>query len=163
MQSIDECDEETENKELLIQNLNKFIAENYNNEIIIKSKEFWKSYLKNNHSIISTIFTGLFCSQIRCNNCNNCNISFEPFNILEVQLTDKNNNILQYLDECLTNFSTGETVNYKCDSCKNEGTATKQITIFDAPPRLIIQLKRFNANNSGTRHVGGKINNLINY
>ena len=160
---INECGDEVENKEPLIQSLNKLIAENYNNEIIVKSKEFWKSYLKDNHSIISQIFTGLFCSKIRCNNCNNCNINFEPFNILEVQLTDKNKNILQHLDECLQNFSSGETVNYKCEACKVEGTATKQMTIFDAPPRLIIQLKRFNSPNSNMRFMGGKINNLIKF
>jgi ubiquitin C-terminal hydrolase len=163
IQLINECDEEVEDKEYLIQVLNKLISENYNKEIIIRSKEFWKSYLKNNNSIISQIFTGLFCSKIRCNNCNNCNINFEPFNILEIQLTDKNKNILQNLDECLQNFSSGETVNYKCDACKVESTATKQITIFDAPPKLIIQLKRFNSPQTNMRFMGGKINNLIKF
>jgi ubiquitin carboxyl-terminal hydrolase 8 len=159
---INECDEDIEDKEKLIQSLNKLISDNYNNEIIIKSKEFWKSYMKDNHSVISQIFTGLFCSKVRCNNCNNCNITFEPFNILEVQLTDKNGNFLQYLDECLQNFSTGETVTYKCDACKIDGTATKEITIFDAPPRLIIQLKRFNSPGN-MRIMGSKINNLIKF
>ena len=163
LQSINECDEDFENKEQLIQVLNKLISENYNSEIIIKSKEFWKSYLKNNNSIITQIFTGLFCSKIRCNNCNNCNINFEPFNILEVQLTDKNGNIIQHIDECLQNFSNGETVNYKCDICKIDGTANKQITIYDAPPKLIIQLKRFNSSQSNIRFMGGKINNLIKF
>ena len=163
IKSINNCDDKLEDKEQLIQSLNKFITENYNNEIIIKSNEFWKTYLKNNHSIISQIFTGLFCSKIRCNNCNNCNINFEPFNILEVQLTDKNKNILQYLDECLQNFSSSETVNYKCDICKVESTASKQITIFNSPPRLIIQLKRFNTFNLNIRFINNKINNLIKF
>jgi uncharacterized UBP type Zn finger protein len=55
---------------------------------------------------------------------------------------NKNGNIIQTLEECLQNFALGETVNYKCDSCKTDGTATKQLTIFDTPPRLKIQLKR---------------------
>lgn len=162
MQIIKEAEKDDENIEIYKQNLNKYIADNYNYEIIVNSKEFLKSYLKNNHSIISHIFTGLYCSTIRCNNCNNCNITFEPFNILEVQLTDKNGNIIQTLEECLQNFALGETVNYKCDSCKTDGTATKQLTIFDAPPRLIIQLKRFNSN-SNMRFMGGKINNLVKF
>ena len=160
---INEINDEKEDKESMINKFNEFVAENYNNEIIVKSKEFWKSYLKQNHSIITQIFTGLFCSKVRCNNCNNCNINFEPFNILEVQLTDKNGNILQTLDECLQNFSIGETVTYKCDVCKNDGTATKQLTIFDTPPRLVIQLKRFNTSQSNMRFMGGKINNLIKF
>ena len=151
----------SDEKDILVQNLNKFMAENYNNDIIIKSIEFLKLYLTDNHSIISQIFTGLFCSKVTCNNCHNSNISFEPFNILEVQLNDKNGNILNNLEDCLANFSQSEYVKYKCDSCKIEGSATKQMTVFEAPHKLIIQLKRFNSN-SNTR-FGGKINNLINF
>jgi ubiquitin carboxyl-terminal hydrolase 8 len=164
LKTINEAQEDE--KESYINILNKFIADNYNLDIIIKSKEFWKSYLKQNHSIISTIFTGLYCSRIKCNNCNNCNINFEPFNIIELSLTDKSGNIFSTIDECLEYFSNGETVDYKCDSCKTNTTATKQMTLFDIPPKLIIQLKRFSSSPTGIRTFGlngGKINNLIKF
>jgi ubiquitin C-terminal hydrolase len=163
IKEANEANEDDEKLEIYKQDLNKYIADNYNYEIIVNSKEFWKSYLKNNHSIISQIFTGIFCSKIKCNNCNNCNITFEPFNILEVQLTDKNGNIMNTLEECLQNFASGETVSYKCDTCKTDGSATKQLTIFDSPPRLIIQLKRFNSLQSNVRFRGGKINDMIRF
>jgi ubiquitin C-terminal hydrolase len=163
---IRESDEEVEDKEFLINKFNKFVSENYNLDIIIKSKEFWKTYFKNNHSILSNIFTGLFCSKVKCDNCNNCNISFEPFNILELPLTDKSGKICDTIDECLYNFSLGESVEYSCEKCKIKGTATKQLTLFDVPPRLIIQLKRFSSTPTGIRMFGlngGKINNLIKF
>lgn len=164
---IKEIDEDTEDAESLMNKFNEFVANNYNFDIIIKSKEFWKSYFKSNHSIISEIFSGLYCSKVKCNNCNNCNINFEPFNILELPLTDKSGKIFDSVDECLEYFAIGETVDYKCDACKVSGTATKQLTLFDVPPRLIIQLKRFSSTPSGGIRMfgmnGGKINNLIKF
>ena len=163
---IKEIYEDAEDKETMINKFNEFVADNYNLDIVIRSKEFWKSYFKSNHSIISEIFSGLYCSKVKCDNCNNCNINFEPFNILELPLTDKSGKIFDSIDECLENFALGETVDYNCESCKKNGTATKQLTIFDVPPRLIIQLKRFSSSPTGIRIFrmsGGKIDNLIKF
>ena len=158
----EQIDEHNEKKELGISEFNKFVANNYEKDIIVKSVEFWKSYLKDNHSIITSIFTGLFSSKVTCNNCNNSNITFEPFNILELPLVDKNNKIFSNLEECLQNYSIGENVSYKCDACKQEGTATKVMNIFRAPKKLIIQLKRFSSHNMRNGR-NDKIRNKINF
>lgn len=163
---IKEIDDEKEDKEGMISSFNKFVADNYDKDIVVKSVEFWKSYLKDNHSIITSLFTGLFSSKITCNQCKNSNINFEPFNILELPLVDKNNIILMTLTDCLKNYSVGETVSYKCDSCKTEGTATKVMNIFQTPKKLIIQLKRFSANNHNgisMRFGNDKIRNKIEF
>ena len=145
----------------MINSFNRFVSENYNKDIIIKSIEYWKSYVKNNNSIITSLFTGLFSSKITCNNCNNSHFNFEPFNILELNLYDKDNKIMRNLDQCLQNFSSGEAVQYKCDSCKVDGTATKKMNIFRAPKKLIIQLKRFSSGNQS--RFSGKVNDLIQF
>jgi ubiquitin C-terminal hydrolase len=153
---LKEIDEDKEDKETYIASFNKLVIDNYEKDIIVKSVEFWKSYLKDNHSIITTLFTGLFSSKVTCNNCKNSNITFEPFNILELPLVDKNNNVFNDIESCLRNYSVGETVSYKCDSCKTESTATKIMNIFRAPKKLIIQLKRFSSqNNSNMMRFNG--------
>lgn len=158
---LNEMDEDTEDKESMINSFNKFVSENYNKDIIIKSIEYWKAYVKNNNSIITSVFTGLFSSKVTCNNCNNSHFNFEPFNILELNLCDKDNNIMSNIEQCLQNFSIGETVSYKCESCKVESTATKKMSIFRAPKKLIIQLKRFSSGNMS--RFSGKINDLIKF
>ncbi len=151
-------------KELLVSKLNTLMVENYNSEIIIKSIEFWKKYLQNNNSIISTLFTGLFSSEVRCLTCNNFNINFEPFNILELSLTDSNNKLLSTLDDCIKRFCEPELVNdYNCEHCKNRGgSAHKKLSIFQTPPKLIIQLKRF-SKSSGGRMRGEKVSAFIDF
>jgi ubiquitin C-terminal hydrolase len=137
--------------------LTKLIKENYNSDVVVRSLEFWKNYLESNNSIITTIFTGLFASDVVCKNCSNKNVNFEAFNILELSLSGEDHKFYN-LEDCIKNFCKNEEVeNYKCDSCKNTGIAVKRMTIFQLPPKLIIQLKRFNGKN---KH---KINDLIKF
>jgi ubiquitin C-terminal hydrolase len=163
IKQIKSQDQDQDNKDFLITELNKLMAENYNSEITIKSIDFWKKYLENNNSIISTLFTGLFASEVKCLNCNNLNISFEPFNILEVPLTNQHKQVLTNLDQCIQRFCEPELVNeYNCERCKKKnGTAHKRLTIFKLPPKLIIQLKRFTKNQGRAR--GEKISDLIDF
>jgi len=156
-------------KDIIINKLNKLIVDNYNNDIIVRSIEYWKKYFEKNHSIISTIFTGMFTSEIKCTHCNNFNINFETFNILELSLTNKDGIVFKTLDECINNFCESEIVeDYKCDKCKVTSKALKKMSIFQLPQKLIIQLKRFNSRNPSsqnmfTRMIGGKINDLIKF
>jgi ubiquitin carboxyl-terminal hydrolase 8 len=156
-------------KDMLINKLNRLIVNNYNNDIIVRSIEYWTKYFENNHSIISTIFTGMFTSEVKCANCNNFNINFETFNILELSLLNKKGEIFESLDECITNFCETEIVDqYNCESCKIISQAYKKMSIFQLPPKLIIQFKRFNTRNVYSKNmfnrlIGGKINNLIRF
>lgn len=157
------------NKEILMNKINSLIVNNYDKDIVIKSIEFWKTYFEKNHSIITSIFTGMFTSEVKCTNCNNFNINFEIFNILELSLTDSNGNVFKTLDQCLARFCEPEEVeNYKCDKCKTECKALKKMSIFQLPPKLIIQLKRFNSRTQNSqnmflRMIGGKINDRIDF
>jgi ubiquitin C-terminal hydrolase len=130
----------------LINSYNNFIASNYDKELIVKSIDYWKNYLNNNYSIISKLFTGLFSSELTCSECNNYNITFEPFNILELPLT-KNNIVFDNIEDCIINFCDIETIEkYNCENCKKICNANKKMSIFQLPNKLIIQLKRFSTN-----------------
>jgi len=149
-----------------VSELNDLFVNNYNFEVIVKSIEYWKNYLKENHSVISTIFSGLYMSEIKCVSCNNLNINFEVFNILEIPLCDDNNNNFNTLEECISHFCQEESVeNYNCDNCKIKDTiAKKKLTIFQLPQKLIIQLKRFttrNNNNTIMRFMGNSKNDSL--
>jgi len=144
------------------ENLKKLVSDNYNSDVIINSLEYWKNYLDKNYSIITTLFTGLFSSEIKCKNCNNKNINFETFNILELSLTYKNGTIITNLEDCLKFFCELEEINdYNCENCKNKTIAFKKMSIFQLPLKLIIQLKRFNSKNF--KNTGGKIDDLIKF
>jgi ubiquitin carboxyl-terminal hydrolase 8 len=144
--------------------LNNLVSQNYNSDVIVGSLEYWKNYLDGNNSIISKIFTGMFSSEIICKNCNNKNINFETFNILELSLTDKNGNIINNLEECLIHFCELEEVDdYNCDRCKSKTVALKKMSVFQLPPKLIIQLKRFSKNKEFRGRGNSKIDDLIKF
>ena len=112
-------------------------------ETIFKSLEFWDSYMKNNYSIITDLFTGLYLNEIICSHCDNRTITFEAFNIFQLPISNSNTSLIKSLE----NFSNSEELKddnkYKCDSCKQYQNALKKTYIWDLPESLIIQLKRF--------------------
>ena len=56
------------------------------------SKRFWDNYLKRNDSIITDIFCGQMKSTITCPICRFINITFDPFNTLNLNIPEKKQN-----------------------------------------------------------------------
>jgi ubiquitin carboxyl-terminal hydrolase 8 len=138
---------------------------NYSSEIIISSLEYWKTYLKDNHSRITDSFCGLMLNEVCCNNCSNKTFTFEPFNTLQISIVDEKDNNFNTLDECLENYFKEEEITYSCDKCKSEEKkANKKIYFMTIPEKLIIQLKRFKTNGNMrrkiTNHIDFPITNL---
>ena len=50
------------------------------------SKRFWDCNLKRNDSIITDLFCGQYKSTITCPNCGNINITFDPFDTINLPL-----------------------------------------------------------------------------
>lgn len=153
-----------DNKEIInTTNMNNQTLTDY---ITACALNYWKFYLKNNHSIITDIFTGLTCISIKCHNCNNIKYNFEPYYILSVNMNSENNNKLDKLLE--SQFNNNEIITddnkYQCDSCNDKYEATTNMTLWHSPHRLIIQLKRFSNSNSrlskNINHVDCPLNNL---
>lgn len=120
---------------------------------------YWENYIKKSYSIITRLFTGIFLSIVQCSKCYNTSESFEPFNILSIELG--NTRKTTTLDACLSKFTCEEILDgdnkYYCSECKQNNRAIKKIVIWKAPEILIIQLKRFK--NYG--HVLTKINTNV--
>lgn len=118
-------------------------------DIIYKSLQFWNKYLKNNHSRIIDIFTGVYFTDIKCNECDVKSHSFEPFNVFHLPIPD---NINITLNECIDNYTkmeelTNENENqYYCKSCNKLTNAKQIINFWNTPERFIIHFKRFKNN-----------------
>lgn len=132
-----------EKKKLINDNL---LLYTYNDSI-----NFYENILKNDYSLISDIFSGIYVHEIKCKECEIISRRFEQFNILQLDLTSNN------LSDCLKQLSNKEELKddnrYRCSTCRTETDAIKTQYIWQEPNVLIIQLKRFNfANNHGTKN-----------
>lgn len=133
----------------IYQNYKRYIYNNFDKYIEYKYRKFWTRYIKNNSSIITQSFTGTICVCVKCSKCNYRSLSYEPYNILNLSLTNNSNVTLK---ECIeNNYSIKEVLNnenqYKCKKCDILVDATKIQTIHELPKILIIQFKRFGLEN----------------
>lgn len=118
-----------------------------NKTIFDNAKNYWGSYITNQNSIITDLFTGLYYSSLHCDECNNITGSFEPFTILSLPIKEYGN---VTLEESLADFVKEERMvgdnKFYCSKCKKDVDATKKMYIWKSPQVLIIQLKRFKNN-----------------
>lgn len=133
-----------EDKEKCINNLNEYKKKYPQDVAFCNALNYWKDYIGKSHSIITDLFTGLFYSNIICNECESLSGSFEPFTILSVPTKEEGETSLY---ESIKEFSKEELLTgdnkYFCDTCKRKVNATKKMCIWEPPNILIIQLKRF--------------------
>lgn len=146
-------------KQIIQQQINNLIQQNINKEIYLNGIDKKIDFLKKNHSIISDLFLGMYLNQIICSECKYNSFSYEPFNILTLEICDNNLSMFNNLQECLNNFLKPELVDYTCEQCKNKSKSQKIISIFSLPEKLIIQFKRFKFINGRS----AKINSLIDF
>lgn len=123
---------------------NEFKSTHRDTVIVLDAYVYWKKYIKDSHSIITDLFTGLFYSEVICSSCNHKSTSFEPFTVLSVETAQDGETTLE---KCLNDFSnlenmTGDNM-YNCDRCKIKVDATKKLYIWEPPEILIVHLKRF--------------------
>lgn len=114
----------------------------------VSSLYFWKTFLKNNHSSIIDIFTGLFLTTITCKNCNNSSLKFDPYNLLSLSIPFVRLNQQLTLTDCLNKYFGNEELlegdnKYKCEYCDQYCNAVMKTELWSLPQRLIIQMKRF--------------------
>jgi ubiquitin C-terminal hydrolase len=115
---------------------------------IYESLESWKSLTKNNHSIVTELFTGLYYNDIICSRCNNINFRFETNNTITLEIPDKitNPTIHDCFNLHFTNTELKDDSAYDCINCEQKCNAIKRMKIWNAPLKLIIAFKRFVSN-----------------
>jgi ubiquitin carboxyl-terminal hydrolase 2/21 len=107
---------------------------------------FWNGYIHNNYSIITDLFTGIFCNMMTCFECHNVVYKFEPFNILSISIPED----ATTLEQCLEHFEKPELLTddnqVRCEKCGKNTDTIKRIFIWEISSVLIIHLKRFKMN-----------------
>lgn len=141
-------------EKILKNQLKILINNNYVIDTQYEGVKFLESFLKNNHSIITDLFYGIFMSEICCNNCSNKTVTFEPFNMLQLELFNIED---LSLEKMLQHYFKSEEINYKCDECNLNCGAMKRIIIHTLPEKLIIQFKRFISHGNHTRKNNMKV------
>lgn len=123
----------------------KYISTHMKEYIYHKNIGMWGNYIKNNYSIISHHFTGLFHNIIFCNNCHNVSHSHEIFNCLTVDIDNDDITKNLSLFDCIYNYirPTTNMEDFKCSDCNKTGSCKKKTSIWHLPNTLFIHLKRF--------------------
>ncbi|KAK3000429.1 LOW QUALITY PROTEIN: hypothetical protein RJ639_021333 [Escallonia herrerae] len=105
-------------------------------------------------TVVKEIFGGALQSQVKCLSCGLESNKVDE--IMDISLDVLHSNSLK---DVLQKFFQAEVLDgnnkYKCDNCKKLVAARKQMSIFQAPNVLVIQLKRFEG------IFGGKIDRLV--
>ena len=127
------------------------------NLLHLMANNCWQKYIKNEFSIIKSLFGGMTHIVTTCSYCSNKSHNFDFFQIL--QLSCNNNTTLE---GCLDEFIKEEKIDndnmIKCDFCGHYNKSTKQNKFWKLPKILIIQLKRFEGQNRAV-----KISKMIEY
>jgi len=111
---------------------------------------YWKKFIKNNHSLMTDLFTGLFLTEIKCDVCNNSSHRFDPYNIisLPMPIPIPENKTVDDLDiyDCFDKYFLSEEKiegERHCDYCAKKTETTIKNNLWRTPEKLIIQLKKF--------------------
>jgi ubiquitin C-terminal hydrolase len=118
-----------------------------------KSFEAWK---KNGEilgfSFITRFFSGQFKTLISCTNCDYKSTSFDNFNNINLPIAGED------IIDCLAEFIRPEDLSgAKCEKCSKK-SLIKTTTIWKFPLTLILNIKRFTYDSTGTTH---KINKML--
>ncbi|KAH7289861.1 hypothetical protein KP509_30G021800 [Ceratopteris richardii] len=124
----------------------------------------WNYHKSLNDSIIQDIFCGQLQSSIECSVCKKKSHCFDPFLDLSLPLPDQQSGASSLLgsrmgskwgvsiSDCLSLFVAPEALSghdrYKCSTCKVPQLSTKKLSIYRAPPILVLHLKRFHGSGS---------------
>ena len=137
-----------------------------NHSIQILAQINWIQYVKNEYSLIKTLFTGMTRMITECKHCSNQSNNFEIFQTLQLSIPTTSNMQQQFtLDECMEHYISPEILDkdnmMKCNFCFQKNQSKKHTKIWKTPKILIIHIKRFMVNMYG--QIGQKINNMVSY
>lgn len=89
------------------------------------------------------LFRSVIASQLLCPQCGFISVSFESYLDLQLEIHEYTDT----LEEMLEAFTCPERLDaknlYRCENCQQQVRAHKQLSIYQAPNILCIQLKRF--------------------
>jgi len=121
------------------------IKSNYD-KLCLQGFKHFDNFISSNYSKIIELFYGTIINNLTCQTCNKTINSFEVFNTLslaivksQISLSEKIN-----LHSLIANFTRSETINdFYCEMCKKNAVVIRQQLLWELPPILVFQFKRF--------------------
>lgn len=102
--------------------------------------EYWESFRRSRDSLVDKYWRGMEVSICTCTKCNARSVTYAVFDVLLLVIPSKKTTLVGLFE----NWSkVEENVAYRCDKCKEPGTATKQTKLARLPDRLAICIQRF--------------------
>ncbi len=141
--TIKDKEKTLEEKEKAKLEYEQYKSQHRNDAMILDAYIAWRNYIRDNHSIITDLFTGMFCSVVEPQ-CGNKSVNFEPFTSISIETAPHGETTLE---QCLKDFSSEDILKdqnmYHCEICNKKEEAKKNMYIWESPETLIIHLKRF--------------------
>jgi ubiquitin C-terminal hydrolase len=137
-----------------------------NHSIQILAQINWIQYVKNEYSLIKTLFTGMTRMTTTCKYCSSQTNNFDIFQTLQLSIPANNtHNETFTLDECLDHYTQNEILDkhnmMECNFCYRKNQSTKKTVLWKTPKILILHIKRFIVNYLGIPTQ--KLNNMVQY
>jgi ubiquitin C-terminal hydrolase len=129
----------------------------------------WSNYENFEYSPIKKIFNGILINNKICSFCNCCSIKYDIFITLQLSIPESNNNEIFSLYDCLDYLIKFQKVDKNnkllCNLCGIKNKSNYNSLLWKTPEILIIQIKRFNIDNSKIKNniIYPKILNLYKY
>lgn len=125
-----------------------------------KAAEYWRNYLRYDHSRIVEIFVGQLKSELKFDECGHRSVTFDPFWDLSLPIPKMRSEC--DITDCLSLFMKEEILDGHesptCAKCKKRRSCTKRFSIQKFPPVLVLHLKRFSQ-----ERYSRKITSLVNF
>jgi len=136
------------------------------NIITILATIAWQKFIKNEFSLVKTLFTGMTRMTTTCTKCSNQSNNFDIFQTLQLSIpVDKHLYKTFTLEDCMDHYIMNEKLDkdnmMNCSFCYKMNPSTKKTILWNTPTILIIHLKRFIVNMHGIPTQ--KLNNMIKY
>lgn len=155
---INDENADPEQREKYLNYLLELKKNNFETAIVSDAYIYWKNYVKNSHSIITDLFTGLFYSRVTCTECKRISPTFESFRSLPIETKQSGNTTLK---ESLNEFTKDEELvdAFMCEYCNKKVLARKKMYIWATPHILVIHLKRF----KNTGSIVSKTSSMVSF
>ena len=166
---LSQLENEVSEKVEFIPGLNLTNIKPLNQSIIqILANSMWQRFIKNEYSLIKTLFTGMTRMTTTCALCGDQSNNFDIFQTLQLSIPVNHGSEMFKkftLDECLNHYTSEERLDkdnmMTCNFCYRKNRSNKKTFLWKTPKVLIIHIKRFLVNSFGIPTQ--KLNNLIEY
>jgi ubiquitin C-terminal hydrolase len=103
----------------------------------------WYEKTGGEYSKLIDLFHGQSITQVVCGHCNHITHNYEVYSNMMLPLTESTNSLEECMDLYFHDETLNDTIEWKCDECKQKSKSIKSLKLWRNPNILIISLKRF--------------------